>query len=324
MINKLCGKILIILLFVFLLMGLNKPALPEASVRTVEAIYTFDYRDVFFDIARIRKDRAVICGLRGRILVSHSRYNNLWSPRDSQTGEALTSLFFIDDKNGWAAGHGGIIIKTSDGGDTWVVQREPSVLQQPLLAIHFASANVGYACGAYDTFLKTADGGKTWKEIITGFDINLNALAFYNESSGFMVGEFGTILKTVNGGLSWTRLNTGGFKGTYNGINILPSGKVIAYGMRGKISISYDGGISWNDVKSGVTEPLLRATFSGKDVAIVGRTGIVLLSVNDAASFTMKVDEDLTTFSGVCASPDRVFLCVGEMGKIYKVEANNP
>jgi photosystem II stability/assembly factor-like uncharacterized protein len=296
-------------------------AVLESSEGFKEPIYTFDHRDLFFDITTINKNRAVIAGLHGRILVSHSRYNNLWSPRDSKTKEALTCLSFIDGKNGWAAGHGGVVIRTSDGGETWTVLREGSVDNQPLLDLQFVSINVGYACGAYDTILKTTDGGRTWQNLRTGLDIIHNTLAFYNENTGFLAGEFGTILKTVNGGFSWTKMNTNGFKGTFNGINIMPSGKIIAYGMKGKILMSYNGGLSWNDIKSGTIESLFRAAFSGKDVAIVGRQGVVLLSNDEGKSFSVKLEEDLTAFSGVCAYPGGGFLCVGEMGTIYKVEA---
>lgn len=307
--------------FLALLVPLASCAGPEGQDGFKEPIYTFDFRDVFYDIASLDKDRAVISGLRGRILVSHSRYNNLWSPRESGTTEALTSLSFIDNKNGWAAGHGGVVIKTTDGGDTWAVQREPAKLNQPILDLQFVTAGTGYACGAYDTFLKTTDGGETWQCLSTGIDIIYNTLLFLSVNEGYLAGEFGTIIKTTDGGKSWKKVDTNGFRGTFNGINITPSGKLIAYGMRGKIITSSNGGRTWKDVNSGVTEPLFRAAFYKNDIAIVGRTGVILLSSNDGESFTLKQEEEFTTFSGVCARPGGEFICVGEMGKIYKAEA---
>ncbi len=293
---------------------------PETSGPRNEPIYTFDYRDVFFDIIYITKERAVIVGSYGRVLVSHSKNTHLWSPRDSKTKETLTSLSFVNEKSGWAAGHGGIIIHTSDGGETWSVQRESSPENQPILDLQFLSESIGYACGAYDTVLKTYDGGKTWHKLSTGIDNIYNTLGFLNEYVGFLAGEFGTIVKTVDGGRSWSRIDLGGYKGTLFGLNVMPPGRVIAYGIKGKLIMSWDGGQTWSNLYSGVSEPLFRAAFNGKDIAVVGRTGTILLSNNSGGSFTVKWEEDLTSLAGVCAHPEGGFMCVGELGKILKVE----
>jgi photosystem II stability/assembly factor-like uncharacterized protein len=85
--------------------------------------------------------------------------------------------------------------------------------------------------------------------------------------------------------------------------------------------MSWDSGQTWmNVLYSGVNEPLFRAAFSGKDIAIAGKTGVILLSNNGGRSFVVKVDDDLTSFSGVCTHPDGGFMFVGDFGKILKVE----
>ena len=175
----------------------------------------------FYDIAFLNEETAVIVGARGRVLVSHPKYTNLWSPRDSGTKELLTCLSFVDEKNGWAAGHGGVILHTEDGGNTWRIQRESSPENNPLFDIQFLSPSVGYACGAYDTFLKTTDGGKTWTLTAPGSDYIYNGLAFLDEETGYLVGEFGTVLRTRDGGNSWEKLDLGGYEGSLFGITLL-------------------------------------------------------------------------------------------------------
>ena len=317
--NKIIFLISFLLIFSGILFCNGKQS--DSSGKQKESIYTFEYRDIFFDIKYINKQKAVIVGSHGRVLVSHSKSPHLWSQRDSKTTETLTCLSFADEKNGWAAGHGGIVIHTADGGETWAIQRESSPENQPILNIKFVSPYVGYACGAYDTVLKTVDGGKTWIKLSTGLAYNYNALDFFNENAGFMAGEFGTLLKTVDGGKSWGKLNIGGYKGTIFGLNIMPAGKVIAYGPKGKIFISWDSGQTWmNVLYSGVNETLFRAAFSGKDIAIAGKTGTIVLSNDGGRSFVVKRDDDLTSFAGVCSRPDGGFMFVGEIGKILKVE----
>ena len=318
------NKKIILVSFLLILSGIFlflTGAQSESSGKQKETFYTFQYRDIYFDITYINKQKAVIVGSHGLVLVSHSKSPQLWSQRDSKTTETLTCISFPDEKYGWAAGHGGVVINTTDGGETWAVQRESSPDNQPLFDIKFVSHYIGYACGPYETLLKSADGGKTWMKLSTGMECNYNSLDFYNENVGFAAGEFGTIFKTVDGGISWRRLYGGGNKGSMFGINILPAGKVLAYGTSGKILISWDGGETWiNVLYPGASEPLFKAAFSGNDIAIAGKTGTILLSNNGGRSFAVKLDADLTSFTGVCSHPDGGFMFVGEYGKILKVE----
>ena len=160
-----------------------------------EPVWMFDHKDTFLDIACLSGQKVVIVGDRGRVLVTHGTYENLWSPRDSGTSEMLTTVSFVDAEHGWAAGHGGVIIHTEDGGESWAIQREPSPQNLPLFDIQFLSRDVGYASGAYDTLLKTTDGGQTWLHLATSSDNIYNGLFFVDESNGFVLGEFGALLK---------------------------------------------------------------------------------------------------------------------------------
>ncbi|MCP4756078.1 MAG: hypothetical protein GY866_34890 [Proteobacteria bacterium] len=280
-----------------------------------------DYREVFYDIAYLDKQKAVIVGARGQILVTHRKYGNMWSPRDSKTKEVLTSLTFIDEKNGWAAGHGGVIVHSADGGENWEVLRESSPQNLPLFDIQFVSKNTGYACGAYDTLLKTSDGGKTWNDISTGFDNIYNGLFFKDADNGFLVGEFGSVLKTTDGGKSWKQMNVDGYQGTFFGIIFLSPSKALAYGIAGKLVISHDGGRNWKDIGPGIKDALFMAAAAGNEVAIVGRSGVMLLSNDGAKSFVKKYEKDNFTFAGVCSHPGGGFIAVGEFGTILKIEA---
>ena len=284
------------------------------------AVWMFNYKDTFLDIACINKQQAVIVGDRGQILVTHARYKNLWAPRDSQTKEMLTSLSFIDDKHGWAAGHGGIIIHTMDGGQNWEVQRESSPVNLPLFDIQFVSKNIGYASGAYDTLLKTVDGGKSWSSIPTGTDAIYNGLFFHDAENGFLLGEFGSLLKTTDGGESWKQVDIGGYQGSLFGITFLSRQIAIAYGISGKLFRSHDGGESWTDIPTGIEEALFMAAAKGDDVVIVGKSGVILLSNDGARSFIKKFEPDNYSFAGVCAHAGGGFIAVGEFGKILSIE----
>ncbi len=283
-------------------------------------IWAFDFRDTFYDIAFHNQQEAVIVGARGRVLVTHKRHKSLWSVRDSGTKELLTCLSFADDKHGWAAGHGGIILYTADGGQTWEVQRESLPENQPLFDIQCLSPKVAYACGAFDTFLKTTDGGNTWTSISTAVDNIYNGLAFLDEDNGFLAGEFGTVLRTTDGGRSWRQLDLGGYEGSLFGITLLSEREILAYGIAGKIMRSEDGGHTWEDVSPGIRQSLFRAAVNRDEVLIVGAAGTILYSSDGGKRFEERNDKDLTTFAGVSTHPEGGFLCVGERGKIFEFD----
>ena len=293
------------------------PLLPSIAMAEESPFWKFDFWDVFYDIAFLDDQTAVIVGAQGRILVSHEKYKNLWSPRDSGTRALLTCVSFVDEKRGWAAGQGGIVIHTDDGGQTWQVQRELSSDNQPLFSIQFLSPWMGYACGAYDTFLKTTDGGKSWSLTCPGNDYSYNDLAFLDESTGYIVGEFGTVMRTTDGGASWQTLDLGeAYEGTLFGITLLSRQEILVFGIAGKIMRSEDGGTRWVDVSADQDKSLFRGAADGEKVVLVGASGTILVSTDGGKTFVKRLDPDFTSFAGVRAHPRGGFVCVGERGTI--------
>ncbi|MCU0821756.1 MAG: YCF48-related protein [Spirochaetes bacterium] len=279
-----------------------------------------DFRDLFYDITYLNEKKAVIVGMRGRILVSHEKYNNLWRTSASNTKESLTCLSFVDEQYGWAAGHGGIIIHTSDGAKTWEIQRKASTNNLFILDIQFVNRQAGFACGAYGTLLKTVDGGKTWENIATGSDIIYNGLYFSDSKRGFIAGEFGTLLRTTDGGTTWEKINTGS-KYTFFGVHPLSSTGMIVFGISGRVLISRDMGLSWKPVKTDTKTSIYKAATRGDEIVLVGRMGLILQSGDGGKNFTVKTEDELTSFSGVSPHPEGGFICVGEMGKIYRIQS---
>ena len=57
-----------------------------------------------------------------------------------------------------------MILKTTDGGETWVKQYGGGESDNALLSVYFKDANHGWAVGAFNFTVETKDGGKTWVE----------------------------------------------------------------------------------------------------------------------------------------------------------------
>ena len=129
-----------------------------------------------------------------------------WAKIPSPTTKTLRNLYFIDTQTGWAAGEGGTIIHTSDGGDSWIAQN--STVQTFIVDIFFINENLGWALTFRDTFpfgtivLNTSNGGDTWiTENYPDENAIMNTVFFFDSLNGWIGGTY--IAGTTNGGVTW-------------------------------------------------------------------------------------------------------------------------
>jgi photosystem II stability/assembly factor-like uncharacterized protein len=82
---------------------------------------------------------------------------------EEYTGMRYDDVFFLNENLGWAAGSGGIVMKTTDGGDNWNMQLE---LEDTYIRnIEFLNENIGFLGTLEGIFYKTTNGGTTWTEV---------------------------------------------------------------------------------------------------------------------------------------------------------------
>jgi photosystem II stability/assembly factor-like uncharacterized protein len=72
------------------------------------------------DIARAG-DRLIVVGERGHIAYSDDNGKS-WQQADDPTRAMLNAVFFISPEEGWAVGHDGLVLHTTDSGKNWVIQ----------------------------------------------------------------------------------------------------------------------------------------------------------------------------------------------------------
>lgn len=158
------------------------------------------------DSARL-SDRVVAVGAYGNIV--YSTDGKTWTQANVPSQVLLTTVYFVDDREGWAAGHDTLILHTTDGGENWTIQYEDPIpggdLPKPILDIYFADKLHGWAIGAFALMLVTEDGGLNWKTVSTDAlgeqleavdseaEPNFNALIPVDDRF-LIVGELGTLL----------------------------------------------------------------------------------------------------------------------------------
>lgn len=235
--------------------------------------------------------RLVAVGERGRIVASDDN-GKTWRQVASPTQATLTSLYFLDAKNGWAVGHDSVILKSTDGGASWRQVYSAPELKKPLLKVWFRDAHNGFALGAYGLFLQTKDGGTSWQQRkITDNDLHLNALAAQtNKGDGklFIAGEAGSLLRSDDYGQTWQALHSP-YKGSFFGIVALRDGSVLAYGLRGKVFRSTDLGETWTAIETG-SQATLMSDYVEADgsVVLAGQSGTVLISHDAGKTFEVQ------------------------------------
>ena len=129
-----------------------------------------------------------------------------WELQDSGVTNTLHDVEFVNDTHGWAVGEGGVIIATTDGGDTWISQS--SGYELTLNSVDFADESNGWIVGQLGLILNTKDGGNNWT--VQGKDAalgqNLINVHFDNADEGRIITERGSFaLSATDGGKTWTR-----------------------------------------------------------------------------------------------------------------------
>lgn len=202
----------------------------------------------------------------------------------------LRKIQFINHNVGWAVGSNGVILKTTDSGNTWVVQLSPERrLDTPdFISVFFIDEHVGWAVGRQRTpvgkarILKhTIDGGETWSATFPGPPAaieSLNDIFFFNNQLGWAVGDNGVIIHTSDGGNNWqkqpsgpdNRLSAITFTDGQNGWIV--GGGVILH--------TLDGGNLWQIQAEGDWTLSSVAFRDGQTGLAVGSSGTILLTIN--------------------------------------------
>lgn len=239
---------------------------------------------VLLDLARAGA-RLVAVGERGIVLLSDD--NGLsWRQAAVPVSVSLTAVQFVDADNGWAVGHGGVVLASRDGGEHWVVQLDgvraaqlelaaataelPKASDQeaasarvqtaerlvaegadkPFLALQFIDAQHGLIVGAYGLALRTEDGGNSWHSLVGQIDnpmgAHLSAIAQQGEH-WFLAGEQGYLARSDDSGRWFSQLHSP-YPGSFFTLQLGDDGVLLVAGLKGNAFASRDLGQSFQPV----------------------------------------------------------------------------
>lgn len=123
----------------------------------------------------------------------------------------IGDIFFLDDKKGWAAGHlsgyiepyCGLILSTTDGGNTWISHEVSPEIGGITPRIHFMNDQYGFLLSLISSVSKTSDAGESWNRI-KSFPETLYDITVYDNFL-WVAGAEGVIYKINTDGSQWIK-----------------------------------------------------------------------------------------------------------------------
>lgn len=245
-------------------------------------------------------DRLVVGGERGVVLLSDDQGQS-WRQAKVPVSVTLTGLSFPSAAKGWAVGHSGVILSTTDGGLTWQKQLDSVESQashtaaaagsvgsenpgDPLLDVYFKDESNGWAVGAFGRALRTSDGGRTWSDGRSRIPNPDGSHLYAVRSVGanlYVVGERGAIFVSRDGGERFVALKSP-YEGSWFGLAAAPGGGVLVFGLRGHLFRSSDEGQSWLEIKLGSGNAWLgSAGLPDGSIVLVNQAGEVAHGTED-------------------------------------------
>ncbi|RJQ43935.1 MAG: hypothetical protein C4534_07425 [Gaiellales bacterium] len=196
--------------------------------------------------------------------------------------DLLTDITFADANTGIVSGWGGRLLRTVDGGATWVQTKTGT--EADLNSVAFLDGSVAVAVGAGGKMLRTTDAGMTWKELESPTGETLNQVVRAGNSLAIAAGWNGTILTSADKGVTWDA-TTVDFPNNYISLDYSQGvGMLVSSG--GYVYRTLDGAASWEAIPLPEnTLPASVSLFGGSRALLVGQFGEMLVSNNSGADW---------------------------------------
>jgi photosystem II stability/assembly factor-like uncharacterized protein len=167
--------------------------------------------------------------------------------------QPLRQVLFTDANVGYAVGGsmqcsgtgcvppGGRIVKTADGGVTWVSVLQLSGVDIPSIAVNDAGELFAVANTTTARILKSTDGGSNWQNVANE-PFQLTKIAF-DRSQGFCTSTTGKVIRSADRGSSWQEVATF----SYPYLNELAFAQGVGFCVEGYVKVyrTTDNGSTW-------------------------------------------------------------------------------
>lgn len=137
-----------------------------------------------------------------------------WHHQESGSTASLRGLCVVDENVAWASGSGGTVLRTIDGGQTWVNVSVDDADKMDFRDVHAFDEKVAVIVNAGQpaVFYRTENGGDSWKEVFRHENENSFFDAVAAISSSHLIAMSDPVddrillVESLDGGKSWQEL----------------------------------------------------------------------------------------------------------------------
>lgn len=199
--------------------------------------------------------------------------------RNKEAGpdKPFLDVWFENDSTGYVVGAYGLLLKTTDGGQTWQswFDRQDNPRLMNLYAIRPAAGAL-YVAGEGGTVLKLDPA--TQRFVATPIEYTGSMFGIADADSAVLVyGLRGNAFRSTDGGATWTKIDTK-LPATIVGGTALTPGTVVLADQGGRIALSNDGGVTFELIPLQRNLPLTSITDAGAGrLAVTGPFGATVV-----------------------------------------------
>lgn len=306
--------------------------------RTINAVKILDINSILLIGGNESNDSIV------SISKSSDRGNSWSIILDDAMSAWLKDVSFANSLTGYTVGWTGKILKSTDGGNSWMPKpASGNVRNRHFNGVFFITDQLGYVVGgnrsmdSIQTILKTTDGGNTWIVQRDNLGRWLNSVFFTDVNNGIVVGDKGVILKTSDGGSTWNTITVSGGAGSRNYTKVYFKNALDGYIVGGNtrndsirtILKTTDGGATWSVLQDNLADKANSLDFyTPNNGIIVGDKGNILTTTNGGSNWNSLLLADSINNIDDLLSVDfmnsNFGIAAGKFGKLLIYENNIP
>ncbi len=261
-------------------------------------------------IAKVQNTLAAV-GEYGLIARKESGFS--WTFVNSGIHGLITSVSFANSLAGVAVGLYGEILRTADGGGTWIAY-ENEITRDDFHGSFFNGSGNVWIVGDGGAILHSANAGASWEVQSSDATNILTAVTFVDNYIGWAVGYGGTVLHTTDAGVSWS-VQTASTTSDLFAVKFVDSQNGWAVG--GSIIHTTNGGVTWSSQTSGTPAILYSVEFlDGQNGFSGGQDGVVLHTTNGGAQWAPSFTSSTSTVRSIAASGSGSVRLAGDNGTL--------
>ncbi len=225
------------------------------------------------------KHAFIFIALLSVLIQCHKKDKSPSAKEIDKTITYLSDVLFTDQQHGYVTGGNGVILRTKDGGNTWIHRNyaddeaNTNGFYPDLTDVFFTDSKIGWACGGNNGMgivFKTVDGGVNWTHVnVPSNQVQiLTKIYFTDHLNGFAIGNDNysislnyltlceaplpggsecaktSLLKTKDGGNTWNKVTLPSDSSIFS-LTFSDSQHGYICGEYGLLMYTTDGGSSW-------------------------------------------------------------------------------